>query len=82
MPDELIESLLERRQALCRALQHVLMQLAIVAVQVIHVHEKPQRSALRVLLQHLIDPREVRPPAMIEVEELAKVSLELQALLR
>lgn len=57
------------------------MQLAIVSVQVIHIHQEPQRPAFRVLLEHVINPREVWPPAMIEVEELAEVSLELQTLL-
>ena len=58
------------------------MQLAIVGVQIVHVHQQTQRPALLVLLEHLIDLGEVRPPAMIEVEELAEIPLELQTLLR
>ena len=57
------------------------MQLAIVRVQIIHVHEQPQGPAVLVLLEHLINLCEVWPPAMVEVEELAEVSLELQPLL-
>ena len=80
-PDELVECLLEGRQAFRRALQHALVQLAIVGVQIVHVHEQTQRPAILVLLKHLINLCQVGPPAMVEVEELAEVSFELQALL-